>query len=325
MEGEENMGRMSDWLSRCSALREMRRLASMPSAADFSPEHPLKLAKDALDTGNRIEAAMRWAQVKNSAPAMVYQHPSSFDILVGIGSPDEAEEFARSAVALDRRDLRAAMNYARSAELRSDLHEAARRWAIVRKRFPRRPEGYANEVRSLIRIGEYRAAEALSKRAARKFERDDACQVLHCESAASRGDWPEALRRWLILEQRRDNRPVIQRGIAKSLCKMGRADEALRVLEAAQVKYPFDHNMATFYAQICEEIGDLERALQQYATIIHRFPCNEEGYRQRVRLLERAGHKEEALSLMTVASARFPNADWLQQLDVGHQRRNESA
>lgn len=132
-----------------------------------------------------------------------------------IGDLDEAEALClagleRFGASADARE-KSKMEYARIAEARKDWPEALRRWREVEREFLNHPgvrsyvlrmeEAILEPVRKLRDSGDFDAADLLCRARLERCEgKDDPLleRLLdyYAHIAETRGDWPEALRRW---------------------------------------------------------------------------------------------------------------------------------
>jgi tetratricopeptide (TPR) repeat protein len=107
------------------------------------------------------EAARRWAVVRGRFPMepMCYSH--SVATIEKTAHPEQADEVLRAGMEQIPYDAGICVDYAWLAHRRGDLAEAARRWGVVRERFPDRREGYEKGADALAGGGDTEAAAAV--------------------------------------------------------------------------------------------------------------------------------------------------------------------
>ena len=134
-----------------ACLRMVGRYAEAEAAAKsissrFPSDHSayIELAKVAMARGDFEEAARRWETLRMRNPFVSIAYTAGADAARHAGRDAEADEILGKGVGQLSSDLDVHLEYARSAQRRSDHAAAAERWALVHERFPNCDEAHAN-------------------------------------------------------------------------------------------------------------------------------------------------------------------------------------
>jgi predicted Zn-dependent protease len=200
-----------------------------------------------------------WPEALRRAELFLKRLPSSaearlayIDVLAAAGRRDEAEAL------LDRLHSRRPFNaevtlrWARMPAVRSDWDEVARRFATLRRRAPRRMEGYAEGADALVHLGRSAEAEPIIERGMRKFP--ESSRMWHSVATfAEKYHDPETLvQHWAEYRKRFPNEVHgFMRGAA-ALAKAGRQDDSDRLLAAADGFFPGNAEIARAIAANAE-------------------------------------------------------------------------
>lgn len=182
---------------------------------------------------NWLTGLERWETVSGR-----FKHPSGpvgeARCLAALGRLDEAETRLTAARTRHPLEPNIPITLARLAEQRNDATEAARRWTVVRQRFPLIRIGYTDEARVLRAAQRLDEAEMVIREATERFPREAWAFIEYATLANLRQDWKEAVRRWGTVRQRwPDRREGYVRG-AQALDALGQKAEAtqLRAMQA---------------------------------------------------------------------------------------------
>jgi tetratricopeptide (TPR) repeat protein len=144
--------------------------------------------------GDLPEAVRRWEAMRAAFPRSAAAHRLGSQALVDAGRIDEAEALMSDACARLPPDLLLRMEHARVAALRNDWPEALARWEVVaRYGHQSAMSGRAEALRGLGRFDE---ADAALAEARMRFPLEVEPAFESARVAESRGDLPEAARRW---------------------------------------------------------------------------------------------------------------------------------
>jgi predicted Zn-dependent protease len=122
------------------------------------PEPMVELAQICHRRGPSEEAARQWASVRDLFPQIEEGFIAGARALCELGRPDEADAVLRRYAEKPDPSPGGMSQWARSIQPR-DPREAARRWAVVRERFPEREEAYVLGAEALDAIGETAEAQ----------------------------------------------------------------------------------------------------------------------------------------------------------------------
>lgn len=151
-----------------AALRELGRfdeadqlLADSQTRAPLDVGIAIERARVAEQRGDAPEAARRWADARRRFPKAVGLWRDEVRALRAIGEEAEAEARLGEAVRNFPEEYDLAAEHAALAERRGDWEEAARRWALMRERFPDRPLGYDRGANAEAAAGHPEVATAI--------------------------------------------------------------------------------------------------------------------------------------------------------------------
>jgi len=236
--------------------------------------------------------------------------------------------------------------HARLARLQAHWPEAKRRWAEYRLAAPDQAEGFVEGAIAHRAVAEFDAAEELLREAMERFPDAPAAFEQFARVAQSRPDWVEADRRWLqahtafpanphialchaelpargifdgkknwqeafrrfdVLRQQFPNLPEGYSTLISLLCEAKRFDAAQEVAAEAALRFPDNLVITQARAQIAEELGSVEEAVERYEWICATFPNSFAGINKFAALLAKLGRAGEADAACERAMARFPN------------------
>ena len=147
-------------------------------------------------------AAVRLAELQDRFPYFARAWSYGARALRGGRRFDEAEALLERATAKFPGEWHIFVEYGHCASDRRALQEAIVRWAIVRQRFPQRPEGYWMAARVLSHIGDLDQAELIIGQAIDRFPDNRLVLRQWVVTAIDRQDWPEVERRWAVAKSR---------------------------------------------------------------------------------------------------------------------------
>ncbi|MCW3476187.1 tetratricopeptide repeat protein [Limobrevibacterium gyesilva] len=118
-------------------------------------------AEFATAASNWDEAHQRWSVVRRRFPKDPRGYIVGARVLRELGRPDEAEAVLARARRHVRPTAEIDIAFAAAAHGRQAWKEAARRWAVVRRRHPKHKAGYLQGAAALRQIGKAAEADAL--------------------------------------------------------------------------------------------------------------------------------------------------------------------
>lgn len=301
-------GAFSEWFQRRRAFRDLKRVVAIEEATiSLNDDNPLHRAKVSLDVDD-LKSAREFLDIARvRIPNYVLTSPDTVEILLGLGDFAEVESFTQSGAKRFPHRPHYLEGYAMVAERQRDLDEAARRWALVRRKFPNRKLAYTAEVGALRRLGRLDEAESVLRQAMRRMPDDMTVLLEWGRVADARKDWEEAYRRWDSL---RDRHPAGYVGAAEALQKLGRTEEAEALLAAGRLRHPIHEGIAITQAYIAEAAGNRAEALKRWAVVRQRFPLDRAGYAEAIRVLRQQQEWAEAEAIAQLAIERFPAYVW---------------
>jgi tetratricopeptide (TPR) repeat protein len=208
----------------------------LPALLRFARDFDLACERARLvrDRGDTAAALALWQD-------LAAEHPKRSEGRLGIaaaqqrlGQLEEADASLAYAVERFPRALAAFEDYARNAELRSDMNEALRRWQMVRDRFPATASGYAGTGGALASLGRLDEAEALLATAFGRFRASVAVGLQYARVAELRQDREQLETRWRELRARFPGDLAIARGWTETVMRTGLSDAAVTPPGAAK-------------------------------------------------------------------------------------------
>jgi tetratricopeptide (TPR) repeat protein len=296
---------LSGWLDLRRTFRELRSAESRDSA-EFQHLfwNQIRLAEKAFKAGNREFALDLWRKTRVRFPFLSAITKDSIDLALNLGCYDEAEALILGADRCypDSEPVALARGLVRVASLRGDKEEALRRAETLLRRFPAKPEGYHLTTDCLNRLGRHDEADAVMARGAAKFPTDFFIMEHYARIATQRRTWPEALRRWKLMQGRIEN-IAVPLGIARCLREMNRLTEAEKVLTEAPSHYKPNVEFLIESASLATAKGDIEEAIQCWHEAIRCNPFSANAYMKGAAAMRSIGREAGADELLTTAVA----------------------
>jgi predicted Zn-dependent protease len=197
-----------------------------------------------------------------------------------------------------------AVRHAYWAHDRQLWEEAALRWAMVRKRFPREVAGFEAGSNALVALGRDAEVEAVLSLGVRRIPDNIHLLVLHARSAIRLGNTVDALRRYERARRRVPGHPYGFTEAADLLIKLGRSDEAEAILARGLAGVAPIADCAIMLANMAAVRGDLSLAEMRWADVRRRFPSHSAGYTAAGDVLRALGRPEEADDLLDTGLAQ---------------------
>jgi tetratricopeptide (TPR) repeat protein len=128
------------------------------------------------EAGDQVEAAKRWAEVRQRFPFERVGYVDGMACLRKQQLWPEADAVALAAIERFPGHAWPWTEYANLANVRGDWAEAAERWAKLRAAFPDREDGYQREVEALVASGQSEKADRLRTEQRARFARPEGAQ-----------------------------------------------------------------------------------------------------------------------------------------------------
>jgi tetratricopeptide (TPR) repeat protein len=239
------------------------------------------LVEEAHETERRRDwpgAVRSWEAVRSGFSEDVVGHLRLGVALREMRRFDEADAILTPALEQFPTDAAITVEYARVAHVRADWPEALRRWELVRGKHPANADGVSGAGAALTHLGRLEEAEALLSAELDRFPGNVNIAVEFARVAHRRSHWPEALRRWNLVQERFPNNAEGHAGAGSAMGQLGRLDEAEAVLEAATGRFPKHSNLLIEYSRIAHLRCDWPEALRRWQIVRDSFPGHPEGY-----------------------------------------------
>jgi predicted Zn-dependent protease len=236
-------------------------------------------------------------EIQASLPAL--------EVFLGLRRFDEAQTLMRRGSKDHPGDPHFPTGLARIAKERGDVDEVLKLCANLRKKFPSVVEGYALAAEALISKQRFSEAENLASRAMRRFPRDLRPFLYFASVAYEQGNWEAAIERYgIVIDKFSFLWGYI--GLARTLQKMGRADEADALLLEALTRFPVDSGIRMELAGMAQTRNDIPTAIQRWLEAVKRFPGEAKLCIYAADMLEKLGATDEAEQALRDAVDRFP-------------------
>jgi tetratricopeptide (TPR) repeat protein len=291
---------------RWQAIRELRS-AEIRHGSDFRPHFVIKtdIAVRALQQGDRALAVEIWRQMRAQFPGVSAVSEGALGLALELGYYDEAEAMLKEGPKYrPEREAFCLTGLARVAYRRGDLEEAVRRCSTVLRSFPTEPHGYHIAATCLAELGRHEEADAVLARGMASLPTDFEMNRRYAQLAKQRRAWPEALRRWELMQSRFKDiaGPV---GSAEALREMGRLAEAEEVLTEASKRYDESNRLIAEWANLATAKGDLTAAIEYWAKAVRLFPSFAMAYTRGAKAMRELGQETEADELLCLAVKRI--------------------
>jgi tetratricopeptide (TPR) repeat protein len=288
----------SEPFQRWWAMRQMRSLQKQDSHDhEWDFKGLIFQAEEALDRDLRTRARELWTQAYARFPDLAMNSETALELLFRLGLYQEAEDLMTRAVKQYPRSMQALEGLATVTHRRGKHDQALRLSELLRKNHPSSLKGYWIGAASLSHLGRPQEAEALLAKGLQMGPDDLILHIEYARVAERRQDWDETLRRWAYVHETLDNL-VGTIGIAATLARLGRYDEADAILTG--VFYKTGNNFAVWmtYVNIAEQKEDWEEAATRWTTVRERFPLSPFSYTGPIKSLEKLGRQQEAEEIL---------------------------
>jgi tetratricopeptide (TPR) repeat protein len=273
----------------------------------------------ALERGNHQAALHLWKETSNDYPDLVMKSRAALLVLVGLNRFDEADALMQEGQIRYRRNPFFLEGSALVAWRRGDFEEAARRYALLRRKFPRLRSGYS--VAPLIRLGRLDEADDILGRAYDDKNLDSG--VEYARLAMMRKDWSAALQRWQNISNLRPENETVMVSIAQCYRELGRFKEAQQVAVGA-LERPRLNALAFWVelARIAEAREDWPEATRLWHDVRLRSPSMTEAYCHTALALSNCGQDAKAEAILHEATQRFASEPrpWIEYARIAERR-----
>ncbi|HVC60821.1 MAG TPA: tetratricopeptide repeat protein [Acetobacteraceae bacterium] len=183
-------------------------------------------------------------------------------LLASMQRVEEAERLLAEAQQHLPNEVIVFIQHARFAEARSDWAAADRRWAEVRTRWPRHPDGWTGGVRTLSQLGQIDAAELLADQGWALFPLDAALAFVWADLPRLRGDLAPRADRWAQVRTMHPQNPGGYAAGALALLDLGRLEHAEQVASEGCSTFPADRDVHRAYGVVLLTKGEIAAAEQ---------------------------------------------------------------
>ncbi|MBQ6669581.1 MAG: glycosyltransferase, partial [Deltaproteobacteria bacterium] len=153
------------------------------------------------------EAVKRWALMRKECPQKPHGYFGGARALKEQGSFEAADGLVLDGLKKFPKEPKLYKQYGDIAVRRKDWPEAAKRWALMVEKCPQKPHGYFGGACALKEQGFFDAADALVLEGLKKFPKEPELYKQYGDIAVRRKDWPEAVKRWGLMQENLPEHP----------------------------------------------------------------------------------------------------------------------
>ena len=173
----------------------------------------------------------------------------------------------------------------------------------ARQRIPEYVITCPDTVGILLDLGDFAEAEAFTLAGAKRFPKQPHYLEGYAMTAERKHDYAEAVRRWAVVRKKFPHRKFGYVSASGSLRKIGRVDEAERVIGQMMRMLPNDMFVLLEWAQIPEAREDWEEAFRRWDSLRNKHPT---GFVGASRALQKLGRIADAEAMLAEGRFRFP-------------------
>ena len=196
------------------------------------------------------------ANLRHRFPHLLFGYHFECVALRRLGRHDESERRAAAAIRRLPRGQSLYEDYCFVAQERGDWPEAARRWELISRRFPKAFWPQMMRAMSLLHLDRAPEADAMMAAVARDWPQEWWARYHYAELAERREDWPQAVRRWREGVELFTGRPDPHARLTKALLRAGDLAEAAHVIADASFMFPRDKGIIEGRALVRSAGGD---------------------------------------------------------------------
>jgi tetratricopeptide (TPR) repeat protein len=254
------------------------------------------LATLAYKRGDWVAATEQSAILRKIHPSSLKGYWIAAASYSEMGRADEAETILARGLTMRPDDVGLRIEYARLAERREDWPVALDRWTDVLHTYGHLA-GAVGRASVLTRQSRYDEADSVLASVIHKAGTQIGVWIQFAHIAEAKQDWTNASERWNSLRKRFPLDPIAYlRGVVP-LDKLGRHEEAEKILLEGMGQIPYDPTLAIEYALRAHRRDDWETAVNRWSLLRERFPDCPEGYEHGRHALEALGRIGEAAAL----------------------------
>jgi tetratricopeptide (TPR) repeat protein len=300
------------WRERRSAMTEMRRLGRQP---DPLKDYRIEVSLNAMKAGVLCKDAEATVQAFNQfrilAPQRAITSATAIRALLAVGKTEFAETVLEEGLRKYPEAFVLMQLHADAATQRRDWSEAARRWGIVRRKFPDDFWACYWGAVALKELNRFDEADKLMERAIARNPKHRESAAEYPRIAERRGDEQETLRRWELMRNRIEHHAAWV-GSARTMCRLGREGDAIEMLTEAHMRFQSRPEPLVELAEIYQRRGPNDEAARRWQVVREHFPHIEQGYTKGAMVLRALGRGGEADALIL----RYSEGKKLSQSDL---------
>ena len=293
-----------DWWDRRAALADLRR-----AERDDEPYRMMKTlalveeVKAAAFCVNKEGVLEAFTKLQRHSNDAAISSVTAIRGLLGVGLLDLAETVLQQGLQKYPDHPQLMPLYGAVSHHKRDWAEMARRFELLRQRFPDDVRGHLWRGVALRELGQFDESDSLLARAMAIEPQIPTHAMEYARVAEQRRDYSEALSRWRLVRERFEYLPGWVQ-YAAFLSRNGRTDDAVTLLTEARRRFDGKSEPAVELARISQSAGHLEDAAQQWANVREQFPHEEAAYIEGARALVGLGRQEEAETILQTYAER---------------------
>lgn len=214
--------------------------------------------------------------------------------------------------------------WCKDAMRQKNWDEATKRWALMREKFPKRPEGYVGGVNALKESENFEAADALALEGLEKFPEAASLYMEYGDIAMRQKNWSEAVKRWAVGRAKFPEQAPGYFCGAAALKMLGDFAVADALILDGLKKFPTSYNMYIEYGDIAMHQKDWSEAVKRWTLMREKCPEHPYGYFSGVAALKEQGEFETADALALEGLEKFPKESrlYIEYGDIAMRQRN---
>ncbi|MBR5347582.1 MAG: tetratricopeptide repeat protein, partial [Deltaproteobacteria bacterium] len=294
-------------------------------------ESPLLTAEDLITQGNKAMLRKDWQEAVRLYALLREKFPEQPDGYVGgaaalraLGDFESVDALMLEGLKKFPKDAALYVKYGDSAMRRKDWPEAAKRWALMRKKCPRKPHGYFKGAAALKEQGNFDAADALVLEGLEKFPAEPCLHIEYGEVATRQKKWAEAARRWALMREKCPENPRGYVSGVEALKESRNFESADALALEGLEKFPQEPELYIQYGDMAARKKDFPEASRRWALMREKCPRHPRGYTSGVAVLKIQGEFKAAEDLVLAGLKKFPKEPglYIQYGDIAMRRKN---
>ncbi len=205
-----------------------------------------------------------------------------------------------------------------------DWPEAAKRWALVREKYPQKSHGYLGGAQALKEQSAFKTADALVLKGLEKFPEETGLYLEYIAIARRQKNYEELARRGALMQKKIPGHPRGYEASGVGLRELGKIEESDAALLAGLEKFPNETDLYLEYVQNAIRQKSWPEAAKRWALMREKYPQDPHGYTNGALALKENGEFDAADALVLEGLGRFPKEPnlYLEYIDIARRQGN---